>query len=239
MKWRRVLLAAPLLALAATAETPSEQALEDGNRLFRQGQVEEALTAYKGGYRGAEPLLAYNLGTAAHQLGRLPEALLWYRRALVDTGAADPDPWLLDNLSAVRGQLGAPPVPLPTRWAVLADHRRLWSGLLLALSWAAVTLALAAHRRRGHRGLARAADAVTVAAAVVTLAVLAVRWATPWPAVLLAPCGPEGELPAGSEVWVRPGTTIHRVMRAGAPPLPCNAEAVGLVSERKTGFLLP
>ena len=87
-RWTRVArLAAGLLATAAFDSAASPQdpqaALREGNRLFRDGQIEAAVTVYLEGYvpPAPHPTLLYNLGTALHHLDRLPEAVLWYRRA--------------------------------------------------------------------------------------------------------------------------------------------------------------
>src|SRR5262245_59538298 len=95
--------AVPLLLLLlgmAAPHPPSDAAaaLREGNRRFHAGDLEEAMEAYAAGYDGADPLLAYNLGTTAHHLDRLPEALLWYRRAIASDSGGAGNPWLRDNL---------------------------------------------------------------------------------------------------------------------------------------------
>ena len=89
---------------AAFAQPDSRAALNEGNRRFRDGQIEAAVEAYLRGYSPAapHPTLLYNLGTALHHLDRLPEAILWYRRA-----AESDDLWLKDNLLLARRSLGS------------------------------------------------------------------------------------------------------------------------------------
>jgi hypothetical protein len=176
------------------------------------------MAAYAAGWRASRaPVLAYNLGATAHQLGRLPEALLWYRRA---AEALPGDLWLRDNLALARRALGPPPAPPPGPWALLAAQRdRLrWAGV--GLAWTALPLALL--RRRAARGAAAAAGALAVAAFVLGSWLAA---AGPQAAVLVDDCG---ELAPGAEIWVRPADGGFRVL--GAPAvLRCAASAVGRV----------
>jgi tetratricopeptide (TPR) repeat protein len=212
---------AGLLLLAGAAHLAvGAPGLVEGNRHFRAGRLDAAIAAYAAGWRvSREPALAYNLGTAAHQLGRLPEAVLWYRRAAV---ALPADPWLRDNLALARQALGPPAVPAPGPRALLAAQRdRLrWAGV--ALVWAALPLALL-RGRAARRGFALAA--LLGAAAFATGTWLA--YAGPQPAVLLDDCAPE--LPAGAEVWVEPAGDGFRVL--GAPgDRRCPAGTVGRVT---------
>lgn len=189
--------AGPLVA-APTAET----ALREGNRLFRAGRLEEALAAYAGGWdpRSPQPVLAYNLGTTAHHLGRLPEAVLWYRRAAPGLGG---DRWLVENLARARRDLGtgAPAPPgLPARLAAW------WSWLLAAGAASAwVWLALLLLGRGAEDRLWSPADLPGLVAGLLLLSALVTPFLAPRPAVLLEPCGGgEAALPAGAEVWGRP-----------------------------------
>lgn len=221
-----VLLA--LLALGACGETPSAEtrtALEDGNRLFRSGQLESALETYRAGWNPRRPnaQLAYNLATTAHHLDRLPEAVLWYRRAL----AADPgDRWLAENLALAREQLATAPTPPPGPLARLGRHRPGLLAVAAGLAWLALGLLLAGPRRW--------ADGCGLAALVLLLAGLAIPHLAPVPAVVLEDCGTAGPR-AGEEVWVppsadpeaEPGGAVS-VLTAGRESR-CPASALALV----------
>ncbi|HEX5758046.1 MAG TPA: hypothetical protein VF121_02530 [Thermoanaerobaculia bacterium] len=204
---------------AVQAQEGGVPGLVEGNRMFRDGEVEGAARAYFAGWRGTrDPVLAYNLGTAAHRLGRLPEAVLWYRRAEDGLGG---DPWLRDNLALARQALGPPGVPAAGPLALLAERRDLlrWSGA--ALAW--VALPLGWWRRRAARW-ALGGVAVLACAAFAGGTLLALRG--PSPAVLLEECGES--LAAGSEVWVLPERGGWRVL--GAPGgLLCPGAAVAPV----------
>lgn len=252
----RLGLALSLAAALATA-MPAAGAgpeLAEGNRRYRGGDLEGALALYASGYDPAhpDPLLAYNLGATAHRLGRLPEALLWYRRAEAHAPLAllpgGGDPWLADNLALARRELGAPRV-FPQGWALLAARRDvlLLAGCLLA--WAAV-LVLVVEPAAGRR--LRTAPAIPIVRigrivrtvrtlrivrigalglALAGAALYGAAWLLaargPREAVLLAPCG---DLPAGSEVWVRRAGAGGPTLLAGAPGPPCPAEVLGLVA---------
>lgn len=206
------------------AETPEAvdplAALAEGNRLFRNGQIEAAAEAYRAGWtpQVSDPTLLYNLGTAYHHLGRLPEAILWYRRA-----AASGDPWLEDNLRLARGSLGSRALPLRGLLGVLARHAAALRWLAIVLSGAALVVALI-----GSRLPFWVLGALLLfGAALYGSAVAVERWG-PRPAVLLADCETEaGELPAGTEAWVRRRDDgSYGVEGAGVV---CPAEAVGLI----------
>lgn len=222
---RQPLVLLLLLGLAAPAPRPdAAAALREGNRRFHAGDLEGAMAAYAAGYDGSDPLLAYNLGTAAHHLERLPEALLWYRRALA---ARADHPWLRENLDLVRKQLRAAGGQPETAaaWSFWMERRQelLWSGILLA--WAALPAVLLPRSARTRRA---AVAAVAVAASLPFAAGLLLSRNGPRPAVLLEDCGgPERRLPAGSEVHVVPGG--GQGWRVPGSGLACPAEAVGLV----------
>jgi tetratricopeptide (TPR) repeat protein len=217
-------------AAAPPSSDPAAAALAAGNRLARNGDLEEALRAYAAGYSGRHPLdaaLAYNLGTTAHHLGRLPLALLWYRRA---AAAGDDDPWLQDNLALARRSLRAaepspaqpPPPPAWTR------ARRILPLAAVLLSWAALpALALPADpERRRARLLAGLAVLVAISLGAGGLAAAL----APRAAVLLAACpGTAGEIPPGAEVWVTPASSgaWHLSQAPNAPA--CPRAAVGLI----------
>jgi len=63
--------------------------IERGNRLYRGGQYEEAVEAYRAalGTRSDGPVLRYNLGTALLRLGRYAEAEEYLRGALAEVDA--------------------------------------------------------------------------------------------------------------------------------------------------------
>lgn len=172
-------------------------ALEEGNRHFRTGRLEDALATYRAGWnpRRPDPVLAYNLGTTAHHLGRLPEAVLWYRRA---AEVSDQDRWLIENLERARRHLGAPRTASPDLVTRLAGLQGLlW--ILAALGGCGALGLLLARRP----DLERPADLLTVLAAGLLAAALLLPRLAATPAVVLEPC--DG-LPAGSEVWTRPAT---------------------------------
>jgi hypothetical protein len=225
-----LVLLSVLAGLATGDPTDPSLALREGNRLFEQGEMEAALTAYAAGWQDgdgeSDALLAYNLGTTALHLGRLPEALLWYRRA--EAAAAAEDPWLRDNLEIVRRSLTAAPGEAPgSAWAVWA----VWMGaprwLTIAgvvLAWAALALLVLPGRLRR-----RPAAAAAVFACAAFLAGLLLDRYGPRAAVLLAPCPGAGR-PAGSEVWVlRAGEDTWRVLGDGEDSR-CSAAGVGLVN---------
>jgi hypothetical protein len=230
------LLAVAALATAASPRDP-QAALREGNRLFRDGQIEAAVEVYLEGYlpSASHPTLLYNLGTALHHLDRLPEAVLWYRRA-AGAGdrsqlwrAAEPperlhsDPWLQENLWLARRSLGSQSLPPGGSLGWLCRHTAGLRAAALALAW--VTL-LAVVLRETMPVWAVAAAAV-VAVAIYGGAAAVEHWG-PQPAVVLEDCPtPAGELPAGTEVWVRPAAGGWRI--PGDPDLVCPPQAVALV----------
>jgi hypothetical protein len=220
----------PLLALLLGAATPSLAAppdplaaLAEGNRHAEAGKLDQAAAAYLQGYDPAavHPTLAYNLGSTLHQLGRLPEAILWYRRA-APAGQAGADPWLEDNLLLARRTLGSQNAGHPDGWAELRRQAGLLTVVAVALSWLAAALFLLAPRRRGL-ALAGLAAAVLLAGAAWLSHGRGAR-----EAVLLADCATgAGSLPAGSELWVARDGAGFRV--AGSRDATCPAAAVALV----------
>lgn len=204
--------------LAALAAGPSHEALQEGNRLFRGQDYEGAMASWAAGYeRQADPLLAYNLGTAAHQLGRQPEAVLWYRRA---AAGLEGDRWLRDNLELARRELrekGVSAIEPTGAWA-------LWIRSAAPLQLAGAVLAWAALGclRVRPRAARRAALAVLAALSCATFAAGALIPAQP--AVVLEDC-PEGP-PAGSEVWVVPRRAGDWRVLGPSPLLRCPASSV-------------
>lgn len=239
-------LLAPALLSATLAGrdglTPAETALAAGNRLVRDGRLEEALNVYISGYEGTgspDPVLAYNLGTVAHHLDRLPEALLWYRRAEIGVRGADPAlrADLSDNLELAHRSLeslGVQPGEPPAAWRLWIENRQHLPLLGIVLSWCALPLLAL---RPGIRGKVLVPLAVLsgLAAAAGTEPRLLLN-AGPRPAVLLQPCPTtDTGLPAGSEVWVTPDgpgswrVVRHDIRRDAGRELRCPGEAVGLV----------
>lgn len=199
---RAALLLPLLLGLAAPAPPENTAALREGNRRFHAGDLEGALEMYAAGYDDtADPLLAYNLGTAAHHLERLPEALLWYRRA---EAARAGDPWLRENLTLVRGQLrdAGARGEAESGWAFWMDRRRQLLGIGALLAWAALPAVLLPRSSRARRA---ALAAVALVASLPFAAGLLLGRFGPRAAVLLRDCsGPDGKLLAGSEIRVFP-----------------------------------
>ncbi len=216
-----LLLAGP----AASADThPADLALDEGNRLFEADEIEAALEAYARGWTGdgsrADGILAYNTGTCALHLGRLPEALLWYRRAEV---AIPGDPWLRDNLAHTHHALGGDPA-----MEDLPSSSSSWSRPLafagVALAWTTFLLVVLA--RRPSRGLLALLALLACASFAAGIAGMLPGRFGPRAAVLLLPCG---GLPAGSEVRVRAlDGGGWRIVGQG-DRLRCPAEGVGLV----------
>ncbi len=198
-------------------------ALNEGNRLFRDGRLEEAAEAYRAGFspRAPHPTLVYNLGTTMHHLDRLPEAILWYRRA-----GDSQDAWLHDNLWLARRTLGSQSLPPGGIDGLLSRHGNMFSIAGIVLAWIAV--ALIAFRRAPRWPWILA---VGLALGFYGIALAGERWASR-SAVLLEDCRTEaGELPAGTEAWVRPGGNGQWRIAAEDAAL-CPPDAVALVSPR-------
>jgi len=72
-----------LLGAGALAQSP-EQLFQEGNALYQQGKLDEALTRYQAildrGFVSGE--LLYNIGNVHYRSGRIAEAILFYERAL-------------------------------------------------------------------------------------------------------------------------------------------------------------
>lgn len=189
--------ALPTLAELGFAANP-EAALAEGDRLVRDGRLEEAFAVYAAAYRGdvdpqdrTDAVLAYNLGAVAHRLGRLPEAVLWYRRAAAEMPDDQP---LRDNLHLARRDLeslGVPPATPPRAWGFWLDHRRelLLAGVVLA--WAALPLLALRPQLRP-----RVLMPVAALSGLSFAAGIAVPHLAPRPAVLLQPCPVAPQAPA-------------------------------------------
>jgi hypothetical protein len=223
---RGALLLALLPLLAALADPGA--ALREGNYLFRSGDLDAALDAYTAGWDGSDPVLAYNLGTTAHHLGRLPEALLWYRRA--EPGLVG-DPWLRDNLRLARAQLraeGRTAPHGPTSWAFWMESRPWLLATGTALAWAALlllVLPLPPALRRRTFGPAALLSFLTFGAGLLLPRI------GPRPAVLLQDCvSRRGTLPSGSEVWVTSSADREwHILDVREEALRCPAGGIGLV----------
>lgn len=220
-----VLLGLPLAGGPAAAAPDPLAALAAGNEAAAAGKTEEAARAYLEGYDPAavHPTLAYNLGSTLHQLGRLPEAILWYRRAAGESaGAPGGDPWLEDNLLLARRTLGSQTAGHPDFWAELRKNAPLLNGAAIAVAWAGAALALFLPRRRGLAAIGLAAG----------LGLFAVAWLSysrgAREAVLLSDCATgAGNLPAGSELWVVPEGAAYRI--AGSRDASCPAASLALI----------
>jgi hypothetical protein len=215
-------------------------ALQPGDELAQRAELEAALerhaVAWSADRGAARRLAAYNAGTVALQLGRLPEAVLWLRRA--EAGASGRDRWTADNLAAVRRLVGNSEPTGPTNWSLAASAASAdtaapwlsWGGV--ALAWTALALGLARGRARPNqlvRRRSRRALGALAAAAVLYLAGFALaRWG-PQQAVLLRPC-PGLPMPPGREIWVLPGAEVVRILGPEAVEV-CPAACVGLVEE--------
>lgn len=196
------LLAALSLALVTfvvigqDGSTDPVAALNEGNRLFRSGQLQEAAQAYEGGYaaEAPHPTLIYNLGTTLHHLDRLPEAILWYRR-----GGASQDPWLQENLWLARRSLGSQTLPPGGLFGHLTENAWLLRTAGVVLAWLTLAVFLVVPRLPWWSLASLACLTVLLYGGAWGLE----RWG-PAPAVLLQDCStPAGDLPAGTEVWVQ------------------------------------
>ena len=190
-----VLASLPVPPAEAVPEVDPRTALQQGNRLFQDGRFEAAAEAYAAGYSPTAPhaTLAYNLGTALHHAGRLPEAILWYRRA-----ALAEDPWLDQNLQLARHSLGNRVIPaggLPGWLGRRAAALRLTA---IALAWVTLLAVAAAPRLPTWAFACSAATALAIYGATA-----GIERRGPGAAVILQDCStPAGDLPAGTEVWV-------------------------------------
>lgn len=222
-----VLLAADQPAVPAPSpDSDPQTALQEGNRLFGDGQLEAAVDAYRSGYRPGivHPTLAYNLGTALHHLDRIPEAILWYRR-----GADTDDTWLQENLWLARRTVGSQALPAGS-W--LASWVPRASGLRLAaigLAWLGLALLIVSTRIPWWTAL----TAGLLGAALYLSAHGLERWG-PAQGVLLQSCASEaGELPAGTEAWVHRRSDDSWSVLSGGARLNCPSESIELVFEHR------
>lgn len=224
---RILLLLGLTLTAPATAQSEQVSALREGNRLFREGRLEEAYAAYQGGHDDSEPhaVLSYNLGTAAHHLDRLPEAILWYRRAAEENPG---DPWLQENLEMARAALGLRPYPEPGLLGAVSRHSVLLYYLAAVIAWIGTALWIARPRSSLTAPLVLMAVGLTIYGLV-----LAADRLAPVPVVLTVDCSaPTGDLPAGSETWVVRRSETEVEVAAGSLTLPCPADTVAAIRHR-------
>ncbi len=220
----RILFLLPLLLAAHPSEAQKDPllALANGNQAVLDGDLEAATLAYQSGYEpgAVHPALAYNLGTTLHQLGRLPEAILWYRRA--SEAEKTGDPWLEDNLLLARRTLGSQIAGQPGAWAELRRNAGSLIAVSLLFSWLGATIWQLAPRRR-----ALAFSGLILAVVLQSAAWLSFELAAN-EAVLLQDCKTSaGTLPAGSELWVVSEETRFRI--AGSRDATCPAEGLELI----------
>lgn len=200
------------------------EALNEGNRLFRNGQLDDALEAYRSGYRPKtpHPTLVYNLATTLHHLDRLPEAILWYRR-----GASSEDPWLEENLWLARRGLGSQILPPGGLSGHLAHLSPILRGSAIALAWLSLLGCLAWR----SMPLWILPTAASLAILLYACAFGVERWG-PRPAVLLTDCSTAaGDLPAGTEAWVTPVVNGSWKI-SGVEGASCSGESLELVFPR-------
>lgn len=214
---------ATFAAIGQSSQTDPVTALTDGNRLFRNGQLQEAVEAYEKGYSttSPHPTLVYNLGTTLHHLDRLPEAILWYRR-----GGESQDPWLQENLWLARRSLGSQSLPPAGFLGQLTEHSWLVKVAAIGLGWLALVVFIFAPRLP----LWSLLSVATLAFALYGGALGLERWG-PAPAVLLQDCStPAGDLPAGTEVWVHKAGDAWRL--SGSRDSFCPVDHAALVRPR-------
>ncbi len=214
------------LAASGKQQVDPQAALGDGNRLFRDGRFEAAVATYVEGYSkdAPHPTLLYNLGTALHHQGRLPEAILWYRRA-AESGAGDP--WLEENLWLARRGLGSQKLPPGGSWGWLSRRSDGLRLAAIATAWITLLLVVASSKIPNRTVVA----AALLAGSFYGSAAAIERWG-PQPAVVLRDCfTAAGELPAGTEAWVRPAAGGGWRI-SGSGDAACPAEAVELVLPR-------
>jgi Ca-activated chloride channel family protein len=109
MNGTRLLLALTLAAASFAWLDSQRDRVNEGNRQFKAGQYEEAITIYGEALVDdpESPLLNFNMGTANYKAGKLSEALASFGR--VRTGEEDPDRQVRTayNTGNVHYRLGA------------------------------------------------------------------------------------------------------------------------------------
>lgn len=143
-------IAAAALALGSAPPLHAQQEIvEQGNRLYLEGDYEAAVDAYQtvldAGFESVA--LHYNLGNAYFKAGDLGRSILSWERART---LAPNDPDVLANLELARSQTADAIEPLPRFWLMSAASW--WVGLLprallialVAAAWLAVGAGVAA-----------------------------------------------------------------------------------------------
>ncbi len=213
------------LVAASASEPPSidpQQALDEGNRQFREGQIEQAIAAYRAGYSAYDPhpTLLYNLGTALHHLDRLPEAILWYRRAQVE------DSWRDENLWLARRTLGSQTLPPGSLVSRLSAYLSWLKVMAIAVAWIALLVILLRPRLPGWS----LGVAILLSLSFYALAAFTESFG-PREVVLLEDClSDQGELPAGTEAWARQ-LADGRWTISGTDGVTCTPDAVAAVRD--------
>ncbi|WFB35336.1 hypothetical protein P3T73_14325 [Kiritimatiellota bacterium B12222] len=110
----------------------ADPAFEQGRSLYDQGEFEQALESYLQ-IPGFSANLDYNRANTLMRLGRTPEALAYYRRALWQK-SSDPD--IRANLQRASTQLEIilPPLPLYRRMAGFMTTKQ-WQWTLIISCW--------------------------------------------------------------------------------------------------------
>ena len=164
----RLVLLIALTPMIATAQAPAAR-LARAETAYAAGDfavAEAEFAAVLDVLGPADGAVLVDLGHCAHQLGRLPDAMLLYRRAAL---RRPDDPHLARHLELTARDLGLPPpAPVPTtaHIAALLDRASPWQWLTFAALLQTVGLVtLLASRRRRPRRLAALALVLGISAA--------------------------------------------------------------------------
>ena len=204
--------ATPTPNLPSVTPTSDAETSGVGLELFEQGLYEEAAAVYAANLDPERPnaTVIYNLATALHHQGELPQAILWYLR-----GDGE-DPWLQENLFLARRSLGSQRLQLDGLYGVLHRHGK-WLGFaLIAWIWLSGLPALLLPKAG-----ARIAIVAALAGTLTYLSLAGLQLNSPQQVVLLQDCEiGAAKLPAGTEAWARPvteGWKIHGDSEAICP----------------------
>src|SRR5688500_8879804 len=92
-------------SLERPAKREARQHLDQGNRLYKSGQWEDAIREYEAGAKiEAKPVFDYNLGQCARKRGDYQAALLYYDRFLAK---GQPDGEVLAAVQAFMAEMRA------------------------------------------------------------------------------------------------------------------------------------